>query len=190
MPLIHGGEHRCQAVWSGPEQECSSQEHNHRRGALNWQVLFWTARTKLALVSKPANRSCIASPGVCSCWRCLLWPVNVQGRWRKFRYLYAPVPNVLTLLTIRRDEDGNPSVLGEPDRLRGQQTHRARPWRPPQCSLARSPPAQDGALGAPRPGPHSPLAGRRPGAPAAGGQLGLQEAAELGCARRGGCVHT
>lgn len=97
MPPMHGGGHRCQAAGSGPEQECSSQEHNHSQGALNWQVLFWTAGTKLALVSKPEDQSCIPSPGVSSCWRCLLCPVNVQGRWRKVRYLYTRVPNVLTL---------------------------------------------------------------------------------------------
>lgn len=34
------------------------------RGALNWQVLFWTAGTKLVLVSKPEDRSCIPSLGV------------------------------------------------------------------------------------------------------------------------------
>jgi hypothetical protein len=35
------------------------------RGALNWQVLFWTAGTKLVLVSKPEDRrNCIPSLGV------------------------------------------------------------------------------------------------------------------------------
>lgn len=142
VSLIHGGGHRCRATGSGLELECSSQEHNHRRGALNWQVLFWTAGTKLAPVSKPADRSCIPSAGVSSCWRCLPCPVNVQGRWRKFRYLYARDPNVLTLLTITRDRGGDRSVLREPVCLRGQQTHRPPrvqdrapgPWRPPSAA--------------------------------------------------------
>lgn len=182
----------------GQDQSSSAALENiiTDRGALNWQVLFWTAGTKLALVSKPADLSCIPSPGVSSCCCCLRCLVNVQGRWRKFRYLYARVPNVLTLLTIRRDEDGNRNVLEEPDRLHKQQTHRpgsgprTRPLAPTQRSLARSPPARDRALGAPRPRPHSPLAGRRPAHRPRASSWACRRQRSSRRARRGGCVHT
>lgn len=139
MPPMHGGGHRCQAAGSGPEQECSSQEHNHSQGALNWQVLFWTAGTKLALVSKPEDQSCIPSPGVSSCWRCLLALPPMPGE--------CPGPMAqgpLSLHTGSKCPDARKgrSVLGEPVCLRGQQIHRPPrvqdrapgPWRPPSAA--------------------------------------------------------
>lgn len=171
--------------------------HNHRRGALKWQVLFRTAGTELTLVrtnSEPADRSSVPSPS--SCWHCLPRPVAVQGGWRKFRYLYTEVPH-LTLLTIKRDEGGNRSVPGEPV-LRGQQTRRPLgvqdrtpgPWR--QLSAAWRGPLPPGTelSGLPAPGPtHRSLGGGPAHRPRAGSWARRTQRSSRR-ARRGGCVHT
>lgn len=144
----------------------------------------------------PSRHACRPhpSPGVSSFWRCLPCLVTIQDSRRQFRYLYA--------LNPQKRRRGNHRVPGEPvagsrsAARRGFRTARpapgARPVQPSaaQRSPARSPPAQDGAIGAPRPGPHSPLAGRRPAHRPLAGSWARRRQRSSRRARRGGCVHT